>query len=280
MSNSLTLENFEKNGVAYPFDLEKKFDEKRLLQEYLNYKKLSEKTFGTMQALKPHLLSTFFDEMARDKSIIENVKKIIGEDIYVWSSAFFAKAPGEGKIVSYHQDNPYWQLTTNKVVSAWVALTNSNLESGALEVVPETHKMGIIKKLDVENPRNSYLKGERTTKSSDLLSYNQNLDDFIKKNPPTVLDLKSNQYSIHHVNAVHGSGINKTDNYRIGFAIRYISSDTQHTEEQKDLALHVSGKKNSYYQGEKSPIKDFDEGAINQYKISMNSTGVFGNKKY
>ena len=98
-----------------------------------------------MHALKPHLLSTFFDEMARDKSIIDNVKKIIGEDIYVWSSAFFAKAPGEGKIVSYHQDNPYWQLTTDKVVSAWVALTNSNKESGALEVVPETHKMGIIK---------------------------------------------------------------------------------------------------------------------------------------
>ena len=193
---------------------------------------------------------------------------------------FFAKAPGEGKIVSYHQDNPYWQLTTDKVVSAWVALTNSNKESGALEVVPETHKMGIIKKLDVENPRSSYLKGERTTKSSDLLSYNQNLDDFIKKNPPKVLDLKPNQYSIHHVNAVHGSGINKTDNYRIGFAIRYISSDTQHTEEQKDLALHISGKKNNYYEGEKSPIKDFDEAAVHQYKISMNSTGVFGNKKY
>ena len=280
MNISLTLENFNTNGVAYPFELEKKFDEKRMLQEYLNYKKLSEQTFGTMHALKPHLLSTFFDEMARDKSIIDNVKKIIGEDIYVWSSAFFAKAPGEGKIVSYHQDNPYWQLTTDKVVSAWVALTNSNKESGALEVVPETHKMGIIKKLDVENPRNSYLKGERTTKSSDLLSYNQNLDDFIKKNPPKVLDLKPNQYSIHHVNAVHGSGINKSNNYRIGFAIRYISSDTQHTEEQKDLALHISGKKNNYYEGEKSPIKDFDEAAIHQYKISMNSTGVFGNKKY
>lgn len=280
MNNSLTLENFDKNGVAYPFELEKKFDEKRMLQEYLNYKKKSEQTFGTMYSLKPHLLSTFFDEMARDKSIIDNVKKIIGENIYVWSSAFFAKAPGEGKIVSYHQDNPYWQLTTDKVVSAWVALTNSNKESGALEVVPETHKMGIIKKLDVENPRNSYLKGERTTKSSDLLSYNQNLDDFIKKNPPKVLDLKPNQYSIHHVNAVHGSGINETDNYRIGFAIRYISSDTQHTEEKKDLALHISGKKNDYYEAEKSPVKDFDEGAVHQYKVSMNSTGVFGNKKY
>ena len=280
MNNSLTLNNFDENGIAYPFELEKKYNESDLLNNYLDYKKNSEKVFGRMQSLKPHLLSSFFGEIARDKSIIENVKKIIGNNVYIWSSAFFTKAPGEGKIVSYHQDNPYWQLTTNKVVSAWVALTHSNLESGALEVVAKTHKMGIIKKLDVENPRESYLKGEKTTKSSDLLSYNQNLDDFIKNNRPTVIDLKPNQYSIHHVNAVHGSGINKSKNYRIGFAIRYISSDTQHSKEQKDTALHVSGTKNKYYEEEKLPIQDFDKAAIDQYKKSMNSTGVFGNKKY
>ena len=102
----------------------------------------------------------------------------------------------------------------------------------------------------------------------------------LKLHPKELFVKLQNQYSIHHVNAVHGSGINKTENYRIGFAIRYISSDTQHTQEQKDLALHISGRKNSYYEGEKSPIKDFDEAAIHQYKISMNSTGVFGNKKY
>ena len=43
MNNSLTLENFDTNGVAYPFELEKKFDEKRMLQEYLNYKNYQSK---------------------------------------------------------------------------------------------------------------------------------------------------------------------------------------------------------------------------------------------
>lgn len=277
---NLNLKNFEKNGVAYPFELKKKFNSEKLLDEYLKYKKKSEEVFGAMCSLKPHLLSPFFNNIAHDESIIDNVKEIIGEDIYIWSSAFFAKAPGEGKIVSYHQDNPYWQLTTDKVITAWVALTESTQEAGALEVVPKTHKMGIINKLDVENPRESYLKGERTTTSDDLLSYNQNLDNFIKENPPTVLNLKPNEYSIHHVNAVHGSGINKTQNYRIGFAIRYISSETQHKKEKKDLALHISGVKNKYYQNEMSPKDEFDSAAINQFKTSMNSTGVFGNKKY
>ena len=78
----------------------------------------------------------------------------------IWSSAFFPKAPGEGKIVSYHQDNPYWQLTNEKVVTAWIALTNSNHESGALEIVPKSSNLGIINDLDVKDARASYLKGE------------------------------------------------------------------------------------------------------------------------
>ena len=86
-------------------------------------------------SLKPNLLSTVFDKLAHDKNVLKLVKQAIGDDIYIWSSAFFFKAPGDGKIVSYHQDNPYWQLTTNKVVTAWIALTKSDKNSGALEVV-------------------------------------------------------------------------------------------------------------------------------------------------
>ena len=205
---------------------------------------------------------------------------MIGEDIYIWSSAFFAKAPGEGKIVSFHQDNPYWQLTTTNVVTAWVALTESNSNSGALQVVPKSHKIGLIKKLDVHNPRESYLNGEKTTPSNDLLSYNQNLDDFIKRNPPETLELAPGEFSLHHVNAVHGSGINKSNNHRIGFAIRYVSSDTQHLKEKKDTAVHVSGKKNDYYTEEKRPKSDFSLESIENYKIAMSAAGAFGNKSY
>lgn len=278
MKDNFNIENYEENGMAWPFNLYHTYGD--LEREYFDFQEKSKKILGSSVSLKPNLLSTFFDKLTMDRSIINNVKKIIGENIYIWSSAFFPKAPGDGKVVSYHQDNPYWQLTSQKVVTAWIALTNSNKESGALEIVPRSAKLGLIKKLDVKNPRKSYLEGKKTTPQNDLLSYNQNLDDFIEKNKPVVISLKANQYSLHHVNAVHGSGINKSNNYRIGFAIRYISSDTRHKEENKDSAIHVCGKKNDYFEDEARPILDFDRTAIETYKRAMKASGAFGNKSY
>jgi hypothetical protein len=278
MNNNFIIKNFQTNGMAWPFELSKKYDD--LENQYFEFQKNANQILGHQVTLKPNLLSTFFDKLAMDESIIENVKKIIGENIYIWSSAFFPKAPGEGKIVSYHQDNPYWQLTTDKVITAWIALTNSDKNSGALEIVPGSAKLGLIKKLDVDNARKSYLKGEKTTKSNDLLSYNQNLDDYIEKNKPIIIDLRPSQYSLHHVNAVHGSGINNSKNFRIGFAVRYISSDTKHEEEDHDSGIHVCGEKNSYFRNEKRPNDDFSEDAIKEYSIAMKAAGAFGNKSY
>ena len=272
------IEKFKNNGMAWPLELSKKHI--NLEEKYFEFQKKSLNKLGHLVTLKPNLLSIFFHQLATDEAIINNVKKIIGEDIYIWSSAFFPKAPGEGKIVSYHQDNPYWQLTTEKVVTAWIALTNSDENSGALEIVPESSGLGIINQLDVKDARSSYLKGEKTTKSHDMLSYNQNLDSFIKNNKPVIINLKPNQYSLHHVNAVHGSGINKSSSHRIGYAVRYISSSTKHLKEDKDSAIHIVGKKSEYFSDELIPKSDFDLHAINEYNKAMKTAGAFGNKKY
>lgn len=278
MTTKYPLKKFRDNGMAWPFKLTNKLD--NLENEYFKFQKKAKKKLGHPVTLKPNLLSTFFDKLATDKSIIEKVKKIIGDDIYIWSSAFFPKAPGEGKIVSYHQDNPYWQLTTEKVVTAWIALTKSDKFSGALEIVPKSSNLGIINSLDVKNARESYLNGEKTTKSNDMLSYNQNLKTFIKKNKPEIVNLKPNEFSLHHVNAVHGSGINNSSYFRIGYAVRYVSSDTQHLKEKKDSAIHICGKKNKYFIDELRPISDFDKKAIKTYDKAMKTAGAFGNKKY
>ena len=82
------------------------------------------------------------------------------------------------------------------------------------------------------------------------------------------------------MNAVHGSGINNSKNHRIGFAIRYISSDTKHKEEKKDTAIHVSGEKNPYFIDEERPKSDFSDESIENYKKAMGSAGAFGNKSY
>ena len=275
------IDNFDKNGFAYPFKLSKKYSDKQLKEEYYNFQNQCKEHLNYPVSLKPNLLSTFFDELAFDKNVIDEVKKIIGDVIYIWSSAFFPKEVGEGKIVSFHQDNPYWQLTSNNVVSAWIALTKSNKQSGALSVVPGSHKNGLIKNIDVKNARYSYLNGEKTTPEKDLLSYSQNLDEYIQKYPPKHLELSPGEFSIHHVNTVHGSGINNSSTPRIGFAVRYISSDTKHLIEKKgDSAIHVCGKKNSYFSDESRPNKNFSKQSIINHEKSMKAAGAFGNKKY
>ncbi len=281
MSNkeNFNIDNFDKNGACWPFKIKQNLGD--LEKEYFAFQSLAKKNIGNPISLKPNLLSTFFDKLCFDENVIAKVREIIGEDIYIWSSAIFAKLPGEGKIVSYHQDNPYWQLSTNNVVSAWIALTDSNKNSGALEIVPGSHRDGIIKDLDVQNARESYLKGKRTTVDNDLLSYNQNLDDYIKSNPPVAIELQAGEFSIHHVNTVHGSGINQSNNPRIGFAVRYVTSDTKHLiEKSGDSAIHVCGKKNEYFTDELRPDKDFSKQSINMHNFSMRAAGAFGNKKY
>ena len=277
---TLNIKDYNENGVAYPLKLSPVNKGLNLEKEYFDFQNMAKNHFGQKISLKPNLLSTVFDNLAHDKEVLSAVKKIIGSDIYIWSSAFFFKAPGDGKIVSFHQDNPYWQLTTNNVVTAWIALTNCNKNCGALEVVPQSYKHGLIKKLDVKNARVSYLKGEKTTPNEDLLSYNQNLDDFIINNPPVSLNLKANEFSLHHVNTVHGSGPNNSDHNRIGFAVRYISSETKHEFENKDSGIYVSGKKNLYFTEERRPQISFGKSEINTFEKAMNSAGAFGNKKY
>ena len=274
------LKDFSETGVCWPQKIDQKLLNLNLEEEYFVFQEKAKQIMGREITIKPNLISTFFDKIAFDKNIINAVKKIIGNNIYIWSSALFSKPPGTGKVVSYHQDNPYWQLTSDKVVSAWVALTNSDKEAGALEVFPYSHQVGIINKLDVENPRKAYLRGLKTTKLNDMLSYKQELSNFLKTNKSKIVNLNPGEFSIHHVNTVHGSDINRSSKYRIGFAIRYISVDTKHSELKKDYALHVSGRKNDYFINEKRPNEHFNIKDISNYNLSMSSGGAFGNKKY
>ena len=75
-------------------------------------------------------------------------------------------------------------------------------------------------------------------------------------------------------------GKNISSDNRIGFAIRYISSDTEHKIEKSDSGVYVCGQKNSYFVEEKRPKVDFGSEEIKTFEKAMQSAGAFGNKKY
>ena len=93
------LENFTNNGVAYPFDLiDNNLNKENLLNEYLNFQKQANIYLKRKITLKPNLLSKFFDRLCFNEEIINNVKKIIGPDLYIWSSAILQKKKIQKKL--------------------------------------------------------------------------------------------------------------------------------------------------------------------------------------
>src|ERR1051325_11210204 len=86
-----------------------------------------------------HLSFRWAYDLCTHPRVLDAVEQVIGPDILVHSTTLFSKHPG-GKYVSWHQDSFYWHLSEPRLVSAWIALSESTIENGCLRVQPGTHK--------------------------------------------------------------------------------------------------------------------------------------------
>ena len=163
-----------------------------------------------------HLISPIFDRLAHNSKILDAVESIIGKDILVCGTTLFIKNPDEKGFVSFHQDAKYIGLEPHNWVTAWIAVTDANEENGCMRMWAGTHKTDLknhIEKFD-------YNKGN-------LLTRGQTVENVpLEKTDPVIL--KAGQLSLHHPKIVHGSGINKSKERRIGFAVQsYIGTNVE-----------------------------------------------------
>ena len=152
---------------------------------------------------KPHLLFTWANELARHPKILDAVEDVIGPDILCWSTTFFTKEAHSPSFVSWHQDATYWGLSTNDVITAWVAFADSAVESGAMKFWPGSHLKNQIEHRD-------------TFAADNLLTRGQEIAVDVPAGEGVDVPLKAGEMSLHHVLLVHGSGANTTADRRIG----------------------------------------------------------------
>ncbi|MET0509379.1 MAG: phytanoyl-CoA dioxygenase family protein [Burkholderiaceae bacterium] len=163
---------------------------------------------------KSHLLFKFLSDVVHDERIIDAIEDLYGPDLLCWTTNFFIKEARTPAYVSWHQDSTYWGLSRPDVVTAWVALTESNGANGAMEVIPGSHRMDQLAHRD-------------TFADNNLLSRGQEIAVDIDASRAVRLDLAPGEMSLHHVRLVHGSPPNPSDDRRIGFAIRYIPTSVR-----------------------------------------------------
>jgi ectoine hydroxylase-related dioxygenase (phytanoyl-CoA dioxygenase family) len=177
---------------------------------------------------KVHLRCPGLLELVSLPAIVDAVADVLGPDILCRSSSVFLKLPGDAAYVAWHQDAAYWELEPPDVATAWVALTDSTDENGALQVLPGSHRAPLMPHGELDDPAN-------------LLSRGQGITVPIDASRVISLVLRTGEMSIHHVGLAHGSRPNAASTQRMGFAIRYVAAHVRNTGRRRDSAMLVSG---------------------------------------
>jgi hypothetical protein len=226
---------------------------------YLGRLEAHEAEHGRLEGVmrhKTHLVLTWLDELVRLPAVLDAVGDILGPDILVFSSSFFIKEARDPAYVSWHQDAHYWGLDSGDVVTAWIALTDSNSENGAMRVVPGTHL--------VDMPHVD------TFAANNMLSRGQEVAVDLAGRDWVELALRPGEMSLHHVGIVHGSEPNGSDGRRVGFAIRYMAPHVRQTLSAADGATLVRGSDRfGYFEHEPSPAYDMAPEALDYHRFAM-----------
>ena len=158
-----------------------------------------------------HIISPIFNKACLNKRMLDAVESIIGKNILICGTTLFIKNANEKGFVSFHQDAKYIGLEPHNWVTAWVAITDANEKNGCMRMWPGSHKNNLKhhnQKFDANN----------------LLTRGQTIENVpIKETEPVIL--KAGQMSLHHPTIVHGSGINKSNDRRIGFVVQSYIGD-------------------------------------------------------
>lgn len=203
---------------------------------------------------KSHLLFTCLSELIREERILDAIEDLYGQNLLCWYTDLFIKEPNDPAFVSWHQDSTYWGLSKPDVVTAWVALSESNRANGALEVVPGTHLK-------------NQLPHRETFSKENMLSRGQEIAVDVDPASSVMLELEPGEMSLHHVRLVHGSAPNRSKTQRrIGFAIRYIPTYVRQLDRENAAALVRGIDTFRTFEQEPIPTRDMDPECVSFHK--------------
>ena len=219
--------------------------------------------FNQYCRVNAHVVLQMAAELARHPVILDAVEGVLGPDILVWSAEFFIKEPRTDAIITWHQDLTYWGLgETDEEITAWLALSDVTPESGCMRFVPGSHTNRIVPHED-------------TFAENNLLSRGQEIAVDVDEDAAVDVALRPGQLSLHHGRMFHASGPNRSDDRRIGFAIRYITPAVEQHVSPHDYAMLARGRDtHGNFRLIDGPAEDLSPEALKLYDEILNTQKV------
>ena len=240
------IKQYQEEGYVAPIDVLSKEEAKEIRDEIEHIEKKWPNELEGLGRNYVHLISPVFNRICCKSKILDAVESLIGENILICGTTLFIKNANEKGFVSFHQDAKYIGLEPHNWVTAWIAVTDANEENGCMRMWAGSHK---------ENLKHHDQKFDE----NNLLTRGQTVENVpINKTKPVIL--KAGQMSLHHPKVVHGSGLNKSNDRRIGFVVQsYIGTNVDQVLGKMYVQLARGKDSFNYHENVTSPIELMNE---------------------
>lgn len=221
------VDHYNREGYVLPkgkIFSDKDFNDLKSTFEYLLADWVSKG--GRPEAMNvPHFYAPELMRWLLHPAILDLVEPITGPNILLFSSHFISKPAGDGQRVPWHEDSAYWkgQWDPMEVVTVWLAIDDSDLENGCMQVIPRSHL----------NSYSEYI----TIQEKAVFSTEIKADNFDAKTAVPCI-LKQNHASLHHAKEIHGSAGNTSNRRRCGYTMRYISAESKRTNTSSTFQIY------------------------------------------
>lgn len=201
-------QHYEQDGFLFPIPI---LSEAEVTRYRAAFDAVEAHVGGTLTRLDlGHLYFRWAYDLATHPALVNAVAAVLGPDLLVQATLIFCKYPGNDAFVSWHQDSVYlkWHLTPS--ISAWLALTDSTIQSGCMRVIPGSHREGLQPHVEVQSANNLLRRGEQVRVA-------------VNEEEAIDMELRAGQMSLHHNTIIHGSNPNMSGARRIGFIVRFVT---------------------------------------------------------
>ena len=135
------IDRFWRDGCVFPVRVMPEADALELRRKLEAFERETGAPLKGALRHKSHLLFTWLADLVRNAKIVDAVEDLYGPNLLCWTTNFFIKEARNPAFVSWHQDSTYWGLSAPDVATAWVALTPSNAENGAMAMIPGSSRL-------------------------------------------------------------------------------------------------------------------------------------------
>jgi hypothetical protein len=178
--------------------------------------------------VKPHLLMLVAARLVRLPAVLDALEDLIGPDLVLFDCTFVIKEPGDGKRVSWHQDLTYWGLDPAEETSVWLALSPATAESGAMAMLPGSHRLGPLQHRETFAPDNILSRGQTAELAFDEAAAVQT-------------ELRPGELSLHDGWTMHASAPNRSSDRRIGLNMNVVRPHVRQAAFAGDTATLLRG---------------------------------------